>query len=215
MQIVETGVLTRAEPGTARAALTFPSVLALASGALLATLRAGSTKDAADEAVELYRSDDGARTWRKLRRLMLDEMIGGPRGTLKVCYLTELAPGRLIAAAMWIDRETYPGQPLFNPATEGCLPMHILLATSRDEGVTWAPWQVVPLPGEIGPASLTSPILKLADGTLAMSIETNKHYHDTSRWLQRVVLFHSRDGGQTWGAPVSRDGGQTWGAPVT
>jgi Neuraminidase (sialidase) len=203
MQIVATGILSRAEPGTARAALTFPSVLALADGALLATLRAGSTKDAADEAVELYRSEDGGRTWRELRRLSFDEMVGGARGTLKVCYLTELASGRLIAAAMWIDRTTYPGQPLFNPATEGCLPMSILLAESYDAGATWTSWRAVPLPDEIGPASLTSPILKLADGTLVMSIETNKHYHDTSRWFQRVVLFHSRDGGQTWGAPVT------------
>src|SRR5262245_35795515 len=118
MQIVETSVLSRAEPGTARAALTFPSVVALGSGALLATLRAGSTKDAADEAIELHRSDDGGRTWRELRRLIFDEMVDGARGTLKVCYLTRLAPDHLIAAAMWIDRTTYPGQSLFNPATE-------------------------------------------------------------------------------------------------
>jgi hypothetical protein len=104
---------------------------------------------------------------------------------------------------MWIDRTTYPGQPLFNPATEGCLPMSILLAESADVGATWSPWRAVPLPAEIGPASLTSPILRLADGTLAMSIETNKHYHDAAPWRQRVVLFHSSDGGQTWGAPTT------------
>jgi len=115
MKIVETGILSHGEPGTARAALTFPSVVALSSAALLATLRAGSTKDAADETVELHRSDDGGRTWRALRRFSFDETIAGARGTLKVCYLTELAPGHLIAAAMWVDRTSYPGQPLFNP----------------------------------------------------------------------------------------------------
>ena len=207
MKIVETGILSHGEPGTARAALTFPSVVALSSAPLLATLRAGSTKDAADETVELHRSDDGGRTWHELRRLSFDERVpsgpGGARGTLKVCYLTELAPGHLIAAAMWIDRTSYPGQPLFNPATEGCLPMFIVLADSHDEGATWTPWRVVPLPDEIGPASLTSPILKLPGGTLAMSIETNKHYHDDSKWYQRVVLIHSSDGGRTWTAPVT------------
>ena len=203
MRIVETGLLQAGEPGTARAALTFPSLMALDSGALLATLRAGSTKDAADEAIELYRSEDGGRTWRALRRLTFDGPIDGARGTLKVCYLTKLAPGRLIAAAMWVDRSTYPGQPLFNSTTEGCLPMSILLADSRDEGVTWSPWRVVPLPDEIGPASLTSPILKLADGTLALSVETNKHYHDASQWFQRVVLLHSHDDGQSWSAPIT------------
>jgi hypothetical protein len=203
MQVIETGVLSRGDPGTRRAILTFASVLALSGGGLLATLRAGSTKDSADETLELYRSDDDGRTWRMLRRLAFDGSIDGARGTLKVCYLTELAPGRLIAAAMWIDRTTYPGQPLFNAATEGCLPMFILLADSGDSGATWSPWRLVRLPDEIGPASLTSPILQLPDGTLALSIETNKHYHDATPWLQRVVLFHSRDGGATWGAPVT------------
>jgi hypothetical protein len=207
MQIVETGILSRGETGTDRAALTFPSVLALADGGLLATLRAGTTKDSEDEVVELHRSDDGGRAWRLLRRFAFDGGVpsgpGGARGSLKVCYLTELAPGQLIAAAMWIDRTTYPGQPLFNPDTEGCLPMVILLADSADAGATWSPWRAVPLPDEIGPASLTSPILRLADGTLAMSIETNKHYHDASPWRQRVVLFHSADSGRTWGAPAT------------
>jgi hypothetical protein len=207
MQIVEAGILQAGEPGTARAALTFPSVIALANGALLATLRAGSTKDSADEMLDLYRSDDGGRTWRELRRLGFDGEVpagpGGARGTLKVCYLTELAPGHLIAAAMWIDRTSYPGQPLFNPVTEGCLPMFILLADSRDGGATWTPWRRVLLPDDIGPASLTSPILRLPDGTLAISVETNKHYHDDAKWRQRVVLVHSRDSGRTWGAPIT------------
>jgi len=203
MQIIATGTLSRGEPGTRRAILTFASVVALAGGALLATLRAGSTKDSADETVELYRSDDDGQTWWMLQRLSFDGLIDGARGTLKVCYLTELAPGRLIAAAMWIDRTTYPGQPLFNPATEGCLPMFIMLADSDDDGATWSPWRLVRLPAEIGPASLTSPILKLPDGTLALSVETNKHYHDATPWRQRVVVLHSRDDGAIWGAPVT------------
>lgn len=202
MEIVDRGTLSRAEPGTRRAALTFPCVIALAGGALRATFCAGSSKDSDDQQVELHRSDDGGRTWHPQQRLTFDGAIGGARGTLRVAYLTELAPGRLIAAAMWIDRTTYPGQPLFNPATEGCLPMSILLADSADDGATWSPWRLVPMPEEIGPASLTSPILRLADGALALSIESNKHYYDASRWYQRVVLFLSRDDGQTWGPPL-------------
>jgi len=80
--------------------------------------------------------------------------------------------------------------------------MQILLAESHDAGASWSPWRLVPLPESIGPASLTSPIVRLAAGTLAMSIESNKHYHDDSRWYQQVVLFHSGDGGRSWGAPI-------------
>ncbi len=203
MKIVETGILSRGDPGTRRAALTFPSVVALAGGELLATVRAGSTKDSADEVVELHRSGDSGRIWQLQHRFSYEGMLGRARGTLKLCYLTEVTPGRLIATAMWIDRTTYPGAPLFNPTTEGCLPMFILLADSDDGGATWTPWCVVPLPAEIGPASLTSPILRVTDGSLAMSIETNKHYQDRAPWRQRVVLFHSHDDGQSWGPPFT------------
>ncbi|HZY48371.1 MAG TPA: sialidase family protein, partial [Devosia sp.] len=129
--------------------------------------------------------------------------LAGKAGTLKLCYLTPLDRGRLLAAAMWVDRTSYPGQPLFNAETEGCLPMSIFLAQSTDNGVTWSAWRHIPIPDDIGPASLTSPILKLADGRLAMSIETNKPYLDRSKWRQRAVFFHSSDDGRTWSAPTT------------
>jgi len=202
MEIVASGTLSRGEPGTHRAMLTFASVVTLASGSLLAALRAGTSKDSADETIELYRSDDGGRAWNFMRCLAFDGEINGARGTLKLCYLTEVAPEHLMAAAMWIDRTTYPGQPLFNPDTEGCLPMAILLAESTDDGASWTPWRQVPMPDQIGPASLTSPILQLTDGTLVLSIESNKHYYDASQWYQRVVLFRSHDRGSSWAPPL-------------
>ncbi len=202
MKIVERSVLSRGEPGTARAISTFGCLLQLAGGELLATCRAGSTKDSADERVTLYRSNDSGRSWTVVRQLAFDGLINGAHGSLKICYLTELEPGHVLAAGMWVDRETYPGRPLFNAQTEGCLPMFILLSDSYDGGTTWQPWRVVDLPAEIGPASLTNPIIKLAGGTLAMSIENNKQYLDSSPWQQRVVLFRSSDGGASWGEPL-------------
>ena len=139
-----------------------------------------------------------AGLWATFGRDAHDNLIG----SLKLCYLTELTPGHLLAAAMWVDRTSYPGQGLFNAETEGCLPMAILLADSRDGGATWSTWRKVPMPDEVGPPSLTNPLLKLADGSLAMSIETNKHYQDRTQWRQKVVFFHSHDQGQSWGAPV-------------
>ena len=34
-----------------------------------------------------------------------------------------------------------------------------------------------------------------------MSVEESKSYEDDSRWMQRVVMFHSTDAGRTWGPP--------------
>lgn len=203
MRIKASGVLGRAEPGSRRANLTFPSVVVLADGTLLATLRSGPEKDTPEDRIEFYRSADGGQSWSGPDFPFSSPSVGGKAGSLKLCYLTELAPGRLLAAAMWVDRTSYPGQPLFNAQTEGCLPMAILLADSTDGGASWSDWRQVPMPDDIGPPSLTSPILKLADGRLAMSIETNKPYLDASKWQQRAVYFHSVDDGQTWSAPVT------------
>ncbi len=202
MQMIASGILAQGERGTARAILTFGQVVALHRGGLLATCRAGSSKDCADELIEFYRSVDGGHTWSGPVRPFTPPKLNGKTGSLKICYLTELTPGHLLAASMWIDRTTYPGQPLFNAETEGCLPMEILLAESRDDGHAWSEWRHVPMPAEIGPASLTNPILKLGDGALAMSIETNKHYEDSGRWYQKAVYFHSTDEGQRWSEPV-------------
>jgi hypothetical protein len=203
MKITESGILSHGTPGTAQAVLTFPSIIPLSNGILLAIYRAGSTKDSADETIQLCHSFDGGRTWSTPQRCFDVPILEGVHGSLKVAYLTELAPDHLIAASMWVDRETYPDKPIFNPETEGCLPMKILLADSHDLGETWTPWRGMPMPADIGPPSLTNPIMKLSDGRLAMSIETNKHYNDRARWYQRVVLFHSDDLGRTWGEPVT------------
>ncbi len=202
MRISDRGILNRGEPGTRRAVSTFPTMTALNEDHLLAAYRVGTTKDSADETIELRHSDDGGRTW-GAPAAPFETELEGKQGSLKVAYVTPLGREHLICAAMWVDRETFPGKPLFNEQTEGCLPMAILLADSHDLGKTWTPWRVMPLPGEVGPPSLTSPLLRLASGKLAASIETNKQYDDASQWFQRVVYIYSDDQGQTWGSPVT------------
>ena len=134
MKIVERGILAESDPGTDRAVTTFPALAVLAGGGLLATCRAGSSKDGADECPELFRWDGEARRWSAPSRPWTAPTVDGVRGSLKICYLTETAPGRLLAAGMWVDRQTYPGGGLFNPETEGCLPMAVVLAESDDGG---------------------------------------------------------------------------------
>jgi hypothetical protein len=202
MEILEEGILNPGERSTRRALATFPAVTALPDGTLLASYRVGTTKDCDDETVEFRRSADGGRTWGN-PVTPFSTVLGGRRGSLKVAYVTPMGGDRLIAAALWIDREAHPGRPLFDPETEGCLPMAVVVADSGDLGRTWSPLRVVPVPDDVGPPSLTNPVLRLPDGRLAISIETNKHYDDRSAWRQRVVYVYSGDMGRTWGAPVT------------
>ncbi|MCZ4345570.1 sialidase family protein [Devosia neptuniae] len=202
MKLVASGVLASGEAGTAKACHTFPSVVALETGVLIATVRVGSGKDSDDETLLVFADHRDGLGWVPHPGLPMAPRVAGASGTIKLAYLTETAPGELMAAAMWVDRSSFPGKPLFNPETEGCLPMAIVLSRSSDGGQTWSDWQHIPLPADLGPPSLTSPIVVLSDGRLAMSIETNKTYLDAGPWAQRAVLLHSDDGGQNWQSPV-------------
>lgn len=206
MRIVERATVSAAQPGTSRAVATFPAVVVLADGSLLASYSIGSGKDTDDLTIELRRSTDGGATWSD-PAIPFDTTVDGVRGSLKAAPITRLDGDRLIAAALWIDREAFPGQPLFHPESEGCLPMAILVAESPDAGRTWSPLRVVPTPDDLGPPSLTNPIVRLPDGALLLSIESNKPYLDRSRWFQRVVHLRSEDDGRTWSTPhvVSED----------
>jgi hypothetical protein len=202
MRIVARSTLNTAAPGTDRAAATFPTFTHLADGSLLATYSIGSTKDSDDVTVEVRRSIDGGATWSDPER-PFETILLGRRGSLKFAPVTRLGGDRLIVTCLWIDREAFPGKPLFNPETEGCLPMAILVADSANAGRTWTPWRLVPMPPDVGPPSLTTGILRFPSGRLVLSVETNKSYLDASPWRQRVVHLSSDDGGATWSAPAT------------
>ena len=197
MKIVKRSVL--GQPDDSLPVRTFPAVASLSNSTLLATCRAGSGKDTDDGIIEMYVSTDNGDTWGEPKIPFRKTVINSRKGAFQLCYLTETEPGHILAAAMWVDRGKYPGRPLFNPDTEGCLPMKILLSDSYDFGSSWSAFREVPMPEEIGPPSLTNPVLKFADGSLGMSIETNKPYEDNTKWYQRVVLFFSKDNGAAWG----------------
>ena len=208
MRLVESVTLHEGVPGTPRAVAAFPTVTTLADGSLLSTCSIGTGKDSDDLQIELRRSTDGGRTWSEAER-PFSSTLDGVRGSLKVGYITRLDGDRLIACVLWIDREAFPGQPLFNPTTEGCLPMVVILSDSPDGGRTWGPWRRVDTPENVGPPSLTSPLLRLPSGRLLLSIESNKTYLDDSRWFQHVVYLATDDEGRTWSAPwvVAQDPG--------
>jgi hypothetical protein len=193
MKVVERGVICRGEAGGGRAVATFPSVTVLPDGCVLAVYRVGATKDSAGSVTEMRRSTDCGRTWSA-------PWVPFP-SNLQVAYVTLLDKDNLIASALWVDRDAFPGKPLFHPETEGCLPMKILVARSADQGRTWEPWREVPVTEDIGPPSLTNPVIRLRSARLIVSIETNKPYLDRSTWRQRVVYCESTDGGVNWTLP--------------
>ncbi len=89
MRIAAAGILNRGVVGTERAIATFPAVTALLNRRLIASYRIGSTKDSADETVELRFSQDLGETWTEPIR-PFSTTVECVSGSLRVVYITEL-----------------------------------------------------------------------------------------------------------------------------
>ena len=209
MQIESSGILCSAKIDSNKACYTFSSFVSLKNGSILATARGGNNKDSEFEGIEFFRSDDEGENWSESWEPFKNVEIDNLKGSLKLCYLTEISDSHIIASLLWIDRSSIPGKELFNADTEGCLPMKILLADSYDNGNTWSKLRKVTLPKDIGPPSLTNPIMKLPNGKLIMSIENNKDYYDESKWYQKNIFICSSDNGKTWSKPYLAAGDET------
>ena len=75
MKIVETGVISSAEVGTARACINFGTVTILHNADLLATYRVGDNKDSDQEQIEFSRSHDNGRSWSKPTNPFIDTVL--------------------------------------------------------------------------------------------------------------------------------------------
>ena len=200
MQIQARGLVS-APGGAGRAVAVGPDVTTLSDGSLIASYRIGTDKDDPQGTCELRSSTDNGETWGEARQPFATR-VDGVHGSIAGVYITELSSRRLLAALLWVDRDAYPGKPLFNPETEGCLPLRLLLSRSDDNGSTWSDTWAVDTPDTIGLPAITCPVLRLADGRLALSLESNKQYQDASPWMQRVVYLYSEDEGESWGSPI-------------
>src|SRR5260370_37582177 len=98
MRSAAAGILNRGGVGTERAIATFPAVTALLNRRLIASYRTGSTKDSADETVELRFSQKLDNTWTEPIR-PFSTTVEGFSGSLRVVYIAEL-DYRLAAACL-------------------------------------------------------------------------------------------------------------------
>ena len=203
LRIEASGILGQSEINSIKACYTFSSFITLNNGDLLAAARRGDNKDSELEGLDFFISNDEGDNWSEPWEPFKDVYVDKIKGSLKLCYFTEISASHLLASFLWIDRTSHPGKELFNAETEGCLPMRVLLSDSFDQGKTWSSLRSVEIPDEIGPPSLTNSIMKLPDGKLLMSIENNKKYHDKSTWKQKAVFLSSINNGKSWSSPFA------------
>lgn len=163
---------------------TCPSLARLDDGRFVAALRAGSSKDAADEDTPVLVSDDGGRTWRMTFEGFGDLPPG--RGRIRATALTPLGGRRLVACMTAVDRSD-PTAVLFHPETDGLLPTQTLLAASEDAGESWRVLGEVPLAPHTGNA-ITGSIQKLRGGAMALPYEAWKEHPDPLPARHRAAL---------------------------
>ena len=197
MRVVASGIVfdTRSAPSNERSASS-TAVLLASDGTLYVTMRLGSDREGPDGHTAILASLDLGETW-ELRYLGLaDRDWDGINGETRGWMLTELRPGVLTAAVLYVDRKD--GRALWiHPETQGLLPMRVYHLVSRDGGRTWDDRRHIPLTPWTG-ASPTGPILPLAGDALAQPFETWKEYEDPDPGRPAALLRVSRDGGLTW-----------------
>lgn len=201
MQIEDRGIIFDPSlESEGRDVVSFVEMAETSRGTLLATFQQGTEKNAADTMVVVCRSSDRGQTWEKLSGEFATTM-GGVAGSLSSGSIVEVEPGRLLLIATWFNRSD-PDRPLFDPVSEGILPSKQLKAFSEDEGQTWSDWEEIDT-GGLKACSITGRILRWSDGTLGFAFESLKEYGDPAPAAPGAWCALSRDGGQTFDAPIA------------
>jgi hypothetical protein len=186
------------EPAARRIAY-FTSLCVLRSGDVLCGFQNGPTKHAPTSTVRLTRSSDGGRTW-QLLPCQFETTLDGLPGSLAAAEVVEVEPQRLLLFTTWFDRSD-PARPLFDPITEGILRSRQLFCLSTDRGESWDGWRELSTGGLKG-CALTGPVLRWADGTIAVCFESFKEFDDPRPGRHAAWICVSRDGGRSFSEPL-------------
>ncbi len=195
IKIVDSGILYQNPlPQLRMIHASFPNIQQISVKEFLCVYRRGSAWESVDGVIGKLRSTDGGKTW--LGEGEVREDFGSERRySYRGGHLTKIKDGTLLLTSCRFDRSD-PDKPIFNPLTEGYLPVDAALFHSLDGGRTWSSPQAVSLPeGEIG--NPIGPVLELSDNRWLMPFETWKSYDDTGPAQQRTVAIFSENG-KTW-----------------
>ena len=194
--LVKDGILYRnPRPGYQAECAFLPYVLPLSPQELLCFCSIGQAFYSVDGKLLQLRSVDGGYTWQR-EGLVWDPVGDDTPCTYNSTFCTELVDGTLLLTAQRRD-VSGPDNRMYNPETEGQVPVQWVLCRSTDRGRTWSAPKALDLPGD-GAGALAAPIIELAGGRLFLPCEMWKAWDDPSPLHIKGFALFSDDGGTTW-----------------
>ena len=173
-----------------------PRITRLRDGGIVLAFRTGTRRESDDGRPHLLTSDDAGSTWTDLGRPL--DALGEDGLDLRGAALAELPTGELLTVVVGFDKSS--GGPVYNPVTEGLVPVRNPIAVSSDRGHSWT--RLDDLNG--GPVRQTASqgLLVLPDGDVLCTFETFKEYDEPGVWRYLGGVLRSEDGGRSWGECV-------------
>lgn len=167
---------------------TFPGIVQLPDGELLAIFSIGQAFDAADTRAYVSRSSDNGTTWSPPQRLHNHEATPEESESFKPLLLSD---GTLVATGYVFVRPT-PLTPVVNPETFELLELRNKVSFSSDGGRTWTIPANFSVEGQ--PLELSGPCIQLRSGRI-LGATTPFHLSKTGHagWI-----IASDDGGHSW-----------------
>lgn len=173
---------------------TFPSLLQLPNGDILASHCIGEAFESVDGKTHLSISRDGGRSFDLLGPMFTERESLADYS--ESCKLTLLPDQRLCALGYAYNRED-PSLPLGNPRTGGLLEDVVFLSYSQDWGRSWTAWQTVAC--SWGPhVEASAPLTVLTDGSWVSPITGFPDWEGRATGRLCGRLLRSDDQGVSW-----------------
>ncbi len=198
MKLLRYTTISRWQDHPGHTSQSFPSLVATASGRLVASWRCSPTKEGiCDNYVAFSISDDGGRTWGAPFRPCDAPQVDGRVGIFRTGNLSACGK-RLLCTYCWVD-VSRPERPFFREENSGLLDCKPFLSVSDDDGATWTSARLLDAsPYQNQPTPTTGAMLPLPDGRAMLQFELNLPYEATEPWRHLPVLKFTRDLGETF-----------------
>ena len=199
VEITESGVIYQNPlPSVQPLQAQFPGLCRISNRELLCIYKRGPAPAAVACESAVVRSHDAGQTWHQEGALWNRDNDAKPY-SYGYGFPTRLDSGEILCTGYRWDRSNSdPDWNIYNPRTQGAVPLEALLFRSTDDGHTWSAPEVIPPPEDVAMANPSGRIVPLSDGRLLLPLETWKAWDDECPIKQRSLVALSSDGGQTW-----------------